>query len=121
MTAFLHAGKERVQAGPKNFAALASAADIVILEASSADHAASFGFDQWTTPIKVVISPFGLTGPKRNWRATPHTLLAMGGYTQIIGDAGRVPLSLPGHYVEFQPRNLLLPLQMLAVFLTNRD
>ena len=25
-----------------------------------------------------------------------------GGYTQIIGDAGRVPLSLPGHYVEFQ-------------------
>lgn len=102
MTAFLHAGKERIQAGPKNFAALASAADIVILEASSADHAASFGFDQWTTPVKVVISPFGLTGPKRNWRATPHTLLAMGGYTQIMGDAGRAPLSLPGHYVEFQ-------------------
>ncbi len=102
MTTFLHAGKERIHANSKDFADLAAKADIVVLEASSADHAASFGIDRWVSPIKVVISPFGLTGPKRNWRATPHTLLAMAGYTQIIGDAGRAPLSLPGHYVEFQ-------------------
>ena len=102
MSLFLHAGKKQVQIDTKDLAELASNADIVILEAASADEAIAYGFEQWSAPIKVVITPFGLSGPKRNWRATPHTLLAMGGYSQIIGDAGRAPLSLPGHYVEFQ-------------------
>jgi crotonobetainyl-CoA:carnitine CoA-transferase CaiB-like acyl-CoA transferase len=26
----------------------------------------------------------------------------MGGYTQLLGDPGQAPLSLPGHYLEFQ-------------------
>ena len=81
---------------------LASQVDVVIVEAETADAANALGFNGWSTPVKVVITPFGLTGPKRNWRATPSTLLAMGGYSQLIGDEGRAPLSLPGHYVEFQ-------------------
>ena len=102
MSLFLHPGKRRLYADPSRFGDLAAEADIVILEAETAEAAYALGFEHWTTPVKVVITPFGLTGPKRNWRATPSTLLAMGGYSQIIGDAGRAPLSLPGHYVEFQ-------------------
>jgi crotonobetainyl-CoA:carnitine CoA-transferase CaiB-like acyl-CoA transferase len=102
MSLFLHAGKRRLHVSLKDLSKLAAEVDVVIIEAASADQALALGFEDWDTPIKVVITPFGLTGPKSNWRATPHTLLAMGGYTQIIGDAGKAPLSLPGHYVEFQ-------------------
>ncbi len=101
--AFLHAGKRRVaDLADETLAELAGRADVVVCEAAIADALAQLGFDAWTTSVKIAITPFGLTGPKRNWQATPHTLLAMGGYTYLIGDEGRAPLSLPGHYVEYQ-------------------
>ncbi len=102
MSLFLHPGKRRLHADASRLAELAAQADVVIIEAPTADAALAFGFEHWTTPVKVIITPFGLTGPKRNWHATSSTLLAMGGYSQIVGDADRAPLSLPGHYVEFQ-------------------
>ena len=103
MDLYLHAGKRRVGTGDAGLIAeLADRADIVVAEANTADAVAALDFDTWTTPVKVAITPFGLTGPKRNWRATPHVLLAMGGYTNLMGDSDRAPLSLPGHYVEFQ-------------------
>ena len=43
MTTFLHAGKERIHANSKDFADLAAKADIVVLEASSADRAEQGG------------------------------------------------------------------------------
>ena len=76
--------------------------DVVIVEANSADEAINLGIEEWKNAIVVVITPFGLSGPRRNWKATSSTLLAMGGYTQLMGDEGRTPLTLPGHYVEFQ-------------------
>ena len=102
MSLFLHPGKRRLHADASRLDELAAQADVVVIEAPTADVALAFGFEHWSTPVKVVITPFGLTGPKRNWHATSSTLLAMGGYSQIVGDAGRAPLSLPGHYVEFQ-------------------
>jgi crotonobetainyl-CoA:carnitine CoA-transferase CaiB-like acyl-CoA transferase len=100
---FLHAGKQRLTTGdPQLVAELAASAAVVVAEAESADALDALGFDRWTTPVRVAITPFGRTGPKRDWRATPHTLLAMGGYTRLMGDPGRPPLSLPGHYLEFQ-------------------
>ena len=100
---YLHAGKRRVQTvEPGLIAELAAQADVVVAEAESADAMAALGIDDWPVPVKVAITPFGRTGPKRNWQATPHVLLAMGGYTNLMGDPGRAPLSLPGHYVEFQ-------------------
>jgi crotonobetainyl-CoA:carnitine CoA-transferase CaiB-like acyl-CoA transferase len=100
---YLHAGKRRVAAADHTLIAeLAGRAQVVIAEAATADELAGLGFDDWRTPVKVAITPFGRTGPKRNWQATPHVLLAMGGYTQLMGDADRAPLSLPGHYLEFQ-------------------
>ena len=100
---YLHAGKRRVQADdPTAIQALASEADVAVAEAPTASALAALGFDAWDTPVKAAITPFGLTGPKRDCAATPNTLLAMAGYTYIIGDAERPPLTLPGHYPEFQ-------------------
>ena len=83
-------------------AELASHADIIVAEGATADAIDELGFDQFRAPVKVAITPFGRTGPKRNWHAAPNVLLAMGGYTNLMGDADRAPLTLPGHYVEFQ-------------------
>ena len=103
MDLYLHAGKRRLQCTNAALVAkLAANADVVVAEAGSADAVAALGIDDWQTAAKVVITPFGRSGPKRNWQATPHVLLAMGGYTNLMGDQGRAPLSLPGHYVEFQ-------------------
>lgn len=103
MDLYLHAGKRRIRTEDTGLIAeLASRAEIVVAEGETADAVAALDFTAWSTPVKVAITPFGLTGPKRNWRATPHVLLAMGGYTNLMGDSDRAPLSLPGHYVEFQ-------------------
>jgi CoA:oxalate CoA-transferase len=100
---YLHAGKRRIAtADAPLLADLAARADVVIVDADSADALAASGFDAWAAPVKVAITPFGRTGPRRNWHATPHVLLAMGGYTCLMGDADRAPLSLPGHFLEFQ-------------------
>lgn len=108
---FLHAEKRRESGregdeGRLRLRELAAQADIVVVEGESADAVAALGLDDWPTPVKLAITPFGRTGPKRNWQATPHTLLAMGGYTNLMGDPERAPLSLPGHYVEFQSGGL---------------
>ena len=99
MDAFLHAGKQRVEI---SLDALSGDADTVIYDAGSAKILEDDRFDELSPSIKVAITPFGRTGPKANWRATPSTILAMGGYTNIMGDEGRAPLTLPGHYLEFQ-------------------
>ncbi len=100
---YLHAGKQRLQTNDRDLIAeLARKADVVVAEADTADDIDSLGFDDWQTEVKVAITPFGRTGPKRNWQASAHVLLAMGGYTYLMGDQDRAPLSLPGYYVEFQ-------------------
>ena len=103
MDLYLHAGKRRIRTDDGGLIAeLASRADIVVLEAGTADAVAESGFDSWGAPVKAAITPFGRTGPRRNWQATASVLLAMGGHTYIMGDPDRPPLTLPGHYPEFQ-------------------
>ena len=103
MAMFLHPGKHRLRTtDPGLIAELASHADIVVAQAQDAEGIEALGFDAWTAPVKASITPFGRTGPKRNWQATPNVLLAMGGYTNLMGDPDRAPLTLPGHYLEFQ-------------------
>ncbi len=113
MENFLHAGKRRVTLSEKpdaflntSVGALVGAADIVVCEASSAGEIETLGYHSWTDVLKVAITPYGLTGPKRDWVATPSTILAEGGYTYLLGDPDRAPLSLPGHYLEFQSGTL---------------
>lgn len=103
MDLFLHSGKKVVHCQDKvQLKELARRADCLVFESTSADSVSAWGLEDWDVPLKAVITPFGLTGPKRNWRASPNVLLAMGGYTNCSGDPDRAPLSLPGHYVEFQ-------------------
>ena len=99
MDLYLDAGKTFLDSMRRD---VVDSSDVIIVEADSADEAINLGIEDLKDSIVVAITPFGLTGPKRNWRATPSTLLAMGGYTQLMGDEGRMPLTLPGHYVEFQ-------------------
>jgi crotonobetainyl-CoA:carnitine CoA-transferase CaiB-like acyl-CoA transferase len=42
------------------------------------------------------ITPFGLTGPYRDWRATPFTSFAMSGYMHAFGTPDGPPLAMPG-------------------------
>jgi crotonobetainyl-CoA:carnitine CoA-transferase CaiB-like acyl-CoA transferase len=42
------------------------------------------------------ITPFGLTGPYREWRATPFTSFAMSGYMHPVGPIEGPPLAMPG-------------------------
>jgi crotonobetainyl-CoA:carnitine CoA-transferase CaiB-like acyl-CoA transferase len=65
--------------------------------------------------IRCAITPFGLTGPYRDWQATPANLLALGGYTHIMGDPGRAPLTMPGHYVEYQSGTLAYTATLASV------
>ena len=103
MDAYLHAGKKSVATDDADLIAqLASQADVIICEAATSEAVDALGFKTWQCPVKLAITPFGLTGPKQNWQATSATLLAMGGYTNLVGDPGRAPLTLPGHYVDFQ-------------------
>jgi len=103
MQVFLHERKREVAVNePALLAELAAKADVVVCEAATADQLLELGFDDWVTPVKVALTPFGRTGPKRNWHGSANVILAMGGYTYLMGDADRAPLNLPGHYVEFQ-------------------
>ena len=100
---YLHAGKQRIaQASTRELGNLARQADVAIVEAPGARAIAALGFDGWETPVRAAITPFGRTGPKRDAPAAPATLLAAAGYTCIMGDPQRPPLTLPGHYPEFQ-------------------
>jgi crotonobetainyl-CoA:carnitine CoA-transferase CaiB-like acyl-CoA transferase len=42
------------------------------------------------------ITPFGLTGPLRNWRATPFTSFAMSGLMHPVGPPEGPPIAQPG-------------------------
>lgn len=46
--------------------------------------------------VTCFISPFGLTGPYREWRATPFTSFAMSGSMHAVGPPDGPPLAMPG-------------------------
>ena len=111
--AYLHAGKRRVgldwhcAEGQALLDELASKVDIVLSDAVPNDLDAlgwsTLGADGEAPPtVRAAITPFGMTGPYRDWQATGSVSLAMGGYTYLMGDPDRPPLTMPGHYVEYQ-------------------
>ena len=51
---------------------------------------------------RVLITPFGMTGPYRDRPATTATILALSGHTFLLGEPGQPPLTLPGDYVGYQ-------------------
>ncbi|MDP2328601.1 MAG: CoA transferase [Dehalococcoidia bacterium] len=55
-----------------------------------------------TVPVRVLVTPFGRTGPYRDAPATAATLMALAGHTHLSGDPGRAPLTVPGRYPYYQ-------------------
>lgn len=108
---YLNGGKRRLRldiaepAGRAAIERLASDSDVLLTDYSVADLDA-FGVlrlgGEARPPVRATITPFGLSGPYRDFEATPSTLLALGGYTWLMGDPGRAPLTMPGNYVCYQ-------------------
>jgi benzylsuccinate CoA-transferase BbsE subunit len=81
---------------------LGRTADVIVLSPTPRQPVA--GFDPegkslaWAREdaILAAITPFGLTGPLRNWRSTPYLSYAMGGGMHRAGKAGGPPLGIPG-------------------------
>lgn len=108
---YLHGGKKRIgldyarAEGREVLSRLAGECDVLVTDAppSVLDEL------NWTTLgdnnpslVRASITPFGLSGPYRDWQGPGPILQAMGGYSYIVGDADREPLTIPGNYVEYQ-------------------
>ena len=101
MEIFLHTGKRRVSfTDAPALRRLAADADVVVAEGMP-DQLEALGWDS-LDGIHVAITPFGMTGPRRQWHASASVLQAMAGQTYLMGDPGAAPLTLPGHYTEYQ-------------------
>lgn len=101
MDIFLHTGKRRVTfADASELRRLAADADVVVAEGMP-DEIEALGWES-LDGIRVAITPFGMTGPRRQWHASAAVLQAMAGQTYLMGDPGVAPLTLPGHYTEYQ-------------------
>jgi crotonobetainyl-CoA:carnitine CoA-transferase CaiB-like acyl-CoA transferase len=84
-------------------AELGATADVVLASPSVlGERPAGFVEDEpelsWTVDgtLTCFLSPFGLTGPYRTWRATPFTLCAMSGWMYSMGPEEGPPQALPG-------------------------
>jgi crotonobetainyl-CoA:carnitine CoA-transferase CaiB-like acyl-CoA transferase len=83
-------------------AELAASVDVVIASPTAATPVTGFvnqplGLD-WCGPsvVTCLLTPFGATGPLRDWRATPLTAHAMSGLMFAVGPEAGPPLSMPG-------------------------
>ena len=103
-TTYLHAGK-RHEDVPADWDALFAGADLVVSDRQPAQLVA-LGID-WEDVrqrhphlLVVSVTPFGLTGPYRDFQATNAVSFAMGGIMSLTGDAGRTPLVTGGRQAE---------------------
>ena len=107
---FLHGGKQRVtldlgrREGRQLLDRLAARCDVLIsdLAPTHVDALEFYALGGSGPRVRSSLTPFGLSGPYRDWQATPATLLALCGYTFLMGDPGRAPLTLAGRYPDYQ-------------------
>lgn len=113
MFAYLNAGKRIITLDLEDPEDRAQAADLcadadVVLESFPPGHAAKLGlgYDDIAraNPAVVVasVTPFGQTGPWRDWQATDLTLAAASGLAYVNGAPDREPLKEPGDVSAFQ-------------------
>lgn len=93
----------RLDAADERLAALVAHADIVIHDLRGD---AANAFDARTRSLApqalcLSITPYGRSGERAAWQATPFTEWATGGYHYFAGDPERMPLALPGYQAEF--------------------
>lgn len=102
---YLNAGKLGAEGelGSPQVDSLFSHADIVIHDLLGAQADAFEAAIEQANPAAVIVSltPYGRSGPRHIWQATPFTEWATGGFFYFAGDPSREPISLPGHQAEF--------------------
>ncbi|MEE8336728.1 MAG: CoA transferase [Dehalococcoidia bacterium] len=108
---YLHGGKRRVRLDYRDRSQratldrLAASCDVLVTDAPAreVDEFGLLDLGGGEGPaVRTSVTPFGLSGPYRDWQATASTLLALGGYTWLHGDIGRAPLTMPGNYAHYQ-------------------
>ena len=105
--AWFHTGKRRLPADTRGAAleALLARADVVV-DAWGCAALDAAGFDdarlRALNPGAVIcrITPYGLTGPKREWKTDDITLYAAAGLMQSTGDGAREPLNAAPRIAE---------------------
>jgi crotonobetainyl-CoA:carnitine CoA-transferase CaiB-like acyl-CoA transferase len=103
---YLIAGKRRVDATAVDLHTLALAADIVVEDAAPG-RMAQLGLDPLVLreekPALVIVSitPFGQTGPYRDYQATNIVSFALGGFMSLTGDFDREPLLTGGSQAQY--------------------
>ena len=81
---------------------LGQTANVIIASPSLRHRLAGFDPDtcrlSWANDDTIIcyITPFGLSGPYRDWRATPFTLFAMSGLMHNVGPPEGPPVAQPG-------------------------
>jgi len=80
---------------------LTASADILIEDWSAADRERVGADSLGDGAIDVSLTPFGLSGPYRDWKTTPLVSLALGGFLYLSGDEDREPLMIPGSQPEY--------------------
>jgi crotonobetainyl-CoA:carnitine CoA-transferase CaiB-like acyl-CoA transferase len=83
-------------------AELAAAVDVVVASPTAATPVVGYAADplglSWCPPsiVTCLLTPFGATGPLRDWRMTPLTAHAMSGLMYPVGPEDGPPLAMPG-------------------------
>ena len=93
-----HAGKRWVRvADDAELDALAARADIVLESGPAATLRGlrGDGSSRWPHAVHVIVTPFGLTGPRRDWLADDLVLASAGGMTWLGGRADGPPKPPP--------------------------
>jgi crotonobetainyl-CoA:carnitine CoA-transferase CaiB-like acyl-CoA transferase len=94
-----HAGKRWAPAADgRALDALAANADIVLESGpvASLRGLRADGTSRWPHAVHVVVTPFGLTGPHRDWRGDDLVIASAGGMTWLGGRADGPPKPPPG-------------------------
>ena len=81
---------------------LSAEADVIVISPTRRAPLAGFDWDNpslsWANPDSIVaaLTPFGLTGPMRDFRATPFVSFAFGGGMHHMGPPEGPPVAMPG-------------------------
>jgi crotonobetainyl-CoA:carnitine CoA-transferase CaiB-like acyl-CoA transferase len=111
---YLNAGKRGVtldlkkEEGKAGFAELLREADLLVESAFTAADLETGGFSRTELArenpglVMVSLSPFGRTGPYRNFRGYDLSASALGSLSIVLGTPGKEPLSIPFEQCELQ-------------------
>jgi CoA:oxalate CoA-transferase len=122
---YFHGGKSSVvldlDVAPAALDPLLGAADILLVDRPAAERA-QLGLDpdrltaSFPQLVTVSITPYGESGPQRDYLATDLTEAASGGQMSLMGEADREPLKAYGNQAEAQSSFHVFSAAMAAIY-----